>query len=326
MMFQQLNWFRIGLRTFKTALAVTLALLLVLWRGSPDPAFAAIGAIAAMSRTVADSARACMIQIGAVTIGALLAAVFLNFLPIAPYLLAGLGVLFLLAFCHVLHLENTAPLACIVFIVICMTNPSKHDLWWYSYNRLIDTVIGLLTALIINISIKPYHNRNMILRMLSSLRRSVMLEFLPAVLLYRYPNIAPLQRRLARLSEELNIFERQPVRRLLNRSAYLHAHRQEADWLHGCEQLVYRMAEELTALSHNDEEFLPNRRLQERLQLYGFHFPESQLAAGCSSAVMEYHLMRLLNACACLDDLLVLAGEIELRRSQDAGPSAFSTQ
>ena len=59
----------VGLRTVKTALAVTLALAAAGLFGSAMPIFSAIGAISAMSRTLGDAMKACLTQLVGCVIG-----------------------------------------------------------------------------------------------------------------------------------------------------------------------------------------------------------------------------------------------------------------
>ena len=65
----------VGMRTIKTALAVTLSLMVVEYYGASTAkvVFATIGAISAVGPTFTASLLACMTQICGVTVGALLA-------------------------------------------------------------------------------------------------------------------------------------------------------------------------------------------------------------------------------------------------------------
>ncbi len=141
---------------------------------------------------------------------------------------------------------------------------------------------------------------------LSCLRRLMMLEVLPCILLHEAVNFHNVQRALYHLSHELRIFEHRKRHRLL----YQHAQRRKAllddNWLHSCEQLLYRMHTELTALSAADPFCLPSPRVRERLRSYGVRLPQIP-HTHTHSHIMDYHVLRLLNICAYLDDMLAIA-------------------
>ena len=67
----------LGLRTVKTALAVTLALTAAELVHSTMPIFSAIGAISAMSRTLGDALTACLTQLAGCVCGCLIGLLFL---------------------------------------------------------------------------------------------------------------------------------------------------------------------------------------------------------------------------------------------------------
>ena len=82
----------VGLRTIKTALAVTLALLAAGLIGSATPIFSAIGAISAMSRTLGDAMKACLTQITGCIVGCTVGCLFAIMFPAVPPVLVGCGI------------------------------------------------------------------------------------------------------------------------------------------------------------------------------------------------------------------------------------------
>ena len=100
----------LGLRTIKTALAVTLALTIAGLLGSAMPIFSAIGAISAMSRTLKDALTACLTQLTGCVVGCVIGCLFLVMFPHTPPILIGLGViLVILLGLRLLNLQSHYP-------------------------------------------------------------------------------------------------------------------------------------------------------------------------------------------------------------------------
>lgn len=279
----------IGLRTVKTGLAVALALLFADLRGSPSPIFAAIGAIVAMSRSVSDAFPSCRTQFCGILLGAGFGAVFVNLFEGFRYIGVGLGLIALILLCVQLKLQFAVPLACMVFVSVCLSPASEA--FHYGANRLLDTSIGLATALVINLLIKPYNNRVQISSLFTHFLQAVPAPVGERVLYGRYPDLDPLRRQLRRISDELSVFEKQNVFRLPDHAAH-------AAYLRGCEQLAYTVVQELTALCAMDERGRLSPCNAAGLAALGLDVPESLPAPSQSEAdvVGNYHLAGLLRA------------------------------
>ena len=184
----------IGLRTVKTGLAVALALFFADLRGSTSLIFAAIGAISAMSRTVGDAFETCRTQLTGILLGAGFGALFVSLFSEFRYLGIGLGLMMLILLCVRLRLQFAVPLSCIVFVSICVS--PAGDAFQYGFNRLLDTTIGLATALVINVAIKPYNNSRRIADLLRQFHQSVPDFVSERVLHGRYPDLSPLREQL----------------------------------------------------------------------------------------------------------------------------------
>lgn len=287
------NKFRIGLRTVKTALAVALSLLAARLLGSTLPIFAAIGAISVMSRTLTDTLQECLTQLAGTLVGFMIASLFVLILPTPSFFLwMGLGTLVVILLCIRLKLNFAIPLACIVFADICLYSGDGAPVL-YGFHRFTDTVVGLVVALIVNMTIKPYNNGEQIKRMLLHIQQSFPEYLSERVLLGHYAELSPLSTSLRRLDEELRIFERQI---LPNKKE----HGQQATYLRGCQQLTRRMFEELTALCTMDVPGAPDADSLVRLAALGLTMPEQLPLPSHYSAedniVLNYHLRTLLDA------------------------------
>lgn len=280
---------RIGLRTVKTGLAVALALFFADLRGSPAPIFAAIGAIVATSRTVGDAFETCRTQFFGIALGAGCGVVFVSLFAGYRYIGIGLGLIALILLCVRLRLQFAVPLACIVFSSICLS--PAQDALGYGANRLLDTAIGLATALAVNVLIKPYNNSRRIAELLGQFRQAVPAYIDERVLHGRYPDLSPLGAQLNRISDELNIFEKQRLFRQRD-------HEAQAVYLRGCEKLAQSIWQELSALCAMDEKGHLSLENAAQLDALGLNVPDGVCAMPQSTAdvVGNYHLDNLLRA------------------------------
>lgn len=279
----------IGLRTVKTGLAVALALFFADLRGSTSLIFAAIGAISAMSRTVGDAFETCRTQLTGILLGAGFGALFVSLFANFRFVGIGLGLIALILLCVRLRLQFAVPLSCIVFVSICVS--PTGDAFQYGFNRLLDTTIGLATALVINVAIKPYNNSRRISDLLEQFRQSVPAFVSERVLHGRYPDLSPLKAQLDRISAELTIFEKQRLFRA-------HGHDEQAIYLRGWERLAQSVWQELSALCAMDEKGHLSAENAERLAELGLQIPDGICAMPQSTAdvVGNYHLDNLLRA------------------------------
>lgn len=288
------NKFHIGLRTVKTALAVSLSLLAARLLGSTLPIFAAIGAISVMSRTFSDSLQECLTQLAGTLIGVFIASVFVLLLPQPSFFVfMGCGTLLVILLCLRLRINFAIPLGCIVFADICLFTGSGSPVV-YGLHRFTDTVVGLVVALLVNLFIKPYNNHARISTMLTHIQESFPGYLSERVLFGRYADLSALSRSLRRLDEELTLFERQT---LPHDKA---ARQQEAAYLRGCQQLARRMYEELSALCAMDVPGAANADSLARLEGLGLPLPsplpEASHFSEQANIVLNYHLRTLLDA------------------------------
>ncbi|MBR3810895.1 MAG: FUSC family protein [Agathobacter sp.] len=157
----KLNYKRIhiGKRTFKSALAVLISLIIVSMFGTSvatsKMVFAFLGAMAAMENTFKQSLEACWTQIVGMILGAIMAAL-LSILPVPALIQVFIGVLLIIIIYNVLGLKYSPNLPCLVVLMSCM----NEDVYPFAYamGRLWDTAIGLAIGMTINVLILPYDN------------------------------------------------------------------------------------------------------------------------------------------------------------------------
>lgn len=161
-MLKKCSILRIGPRTLKTALAVTLSIIVVYFYGSSTSnlIFATIGALSAMGTTFKESLISCISQIAGVIFG-VIAGVLLLSLHMPPLLASGIGIIVVITFYNLLHLKFSPTLACIV--VVTISNLTGTTPFIYAMERIWDTAIGLAIGMLINLFIFPYDNSKQIL-------------------------------------------------------------------------------------------------------------------------------------------------------------------
>lgn len=165
---------RIGPRTLKTALAVTLSIIAVYFYGSSTSnlIFATIGALSAMENTFKDSLRSCISQIVGVIMGAVMGVCLLSF-HLPPLLASGIGIIAVITFYNLLRLKFSPSLACIVVVTIC--NLSDTTPFIYASERIWDTAIGLAIGMLINLFVFPYDNSKQIRNTIHRLDKELIL-------------------------------------------------------------------------------------------------------------------------------------------------------
>ncbi len=160
--------FHVGMRNFKTALAATLCALLY-FPINRNPTFACIGAIFGMGRDLDNSKenggnRLFGTIIGGI-IGMALFHLYVQFYPeggVHPLLFIFLfvGIVYLVLVCQVLFWPGAIQPGGVVLCIILFNTPVDTYIQ-YSMNRIFDTAIGVLIALLINIVLSPKRVRHL---------------------------------------------------------------------------------------------------------------------------------------------------------------------
>ena len=279
----------IGLRAVKTALAVALALLITDLAGFPSPIFAGIGAIVGMARTLQDSLREARTQFVGVILGGIIGLLLLLVDPTPAPWLAGLGVLAVIVLCCGFRVYYAVALSCIIVVSACVS--TEENVFLELGYRLINTSIGLVVSLSLNILIKPYNNRPRILTLLRKMAGLVPGYLRTCAVEGLYFDLSEYEALLRQLGDECRIYEQQFFHRR-------ESHRKDTAFLRGLSQLAERMIQELGTLSGMDSYGLPSPEVRERLRGLDITVPE-ELERKCSgedSAVMNYHISCVLDA------------------------------
>ncbi|MBQ2705866.1 MAG: FUSC family protein [Agathobacter sp.] len=209
----KLNYRRIhiGRRTFKSALAVIIAIIIVSMYGTSSSTsrmvFAMLGAMSAMENTFKQSVEACMTQIVGMLLGAVIAAL-VSFLPIPSLLMVGIGVVSIIVVYNLLGVHFSPNLPCLVVVMSCM-NAEVYP-FEYALGRLWDTAIGLAVGMIINVLILPYDNSLKIRQAFEYLEKEVIV-FLEDMFDgdKKYPDTEKMRKTIDEMASQLGIYSKQ---------------------------------------------------------------------------------------------------------------------
>ena len=138
---------KIGLRTFKTGIAVALSLMMVQILHLESVIFVSIAALIGMQPTVSDSWKVGGNRILGTIVGTLFGLLMALILP-GHFLLAGVGVVVLILLMNQLKIPEGITISCVVFISIFMN--TQNDILPYALSRLTDTFLGIGIALMVN--------------------------------------------------------------------------------------------------------------------------------------------------------------------------------
>lgn len=154
---------KIGLRTFKSGLAVFLCLLLI----PNEPFFACLTAVICLGDTVSNSVHTGINRGGGTIIGATSGLGFLyifrsleahipneRIAKLIIYLLIGLGIIVMIYICNILKRPGAINITCIAFLGVT-TAHAYSDPLFYAVNRSLETILGIIISILVNTLITP---------------------------------------------------------------------------------------------------------------------------------------------------------------------------
>lgn len=144
---------KIGLRTIKTAIAVTLCVIIANLFDFEYPFFMGMTAIISMDKTITNSLKMGRNRIFGTFLGACIG-IALSYIDRGNAFLCGLGIIILIQLCNFFKLQGAITIGGIVMIAI-MVHTDKTPLY-YGYYRTLHTLIGASISFIVNMTILPY--------------------------------------------------------------------------------------------------------------------------------------------------------------------------
>lgn len=149
---------KVGGRIYKTVIAVFLCFLIDAIRDTGVPFYAAIAAILCIQKTKEDSFQQAKNREIATIIGGIMGMIFLAFekyifyipIELLRYALLSFMLIPIIKFSILIRQEKGTFLMCVVFLCITVTHEGDISPISFAFNRIIDTTIGIVVALIVN--------------------------------------------------------------------------------------------------------------------------------------------------------------------------------
>ena len=152
---------KIGMRTIKTALAVTIAISISYLLNLNSPFFAAIAAIITLQGNIVDSFRMGRDRILGTIIGAVIGLAG-SYVALGNPIVIGIGIIGLIYVSNIINFNKTIAISSVVFVSI-MLNPDGGSILLYSLFRVLDTFVGISVAVLVNLAISPPFSRDIVI-------------------------------------------------------------------------------------------------------------------------------------------------------------------
>ncbi len=150
----------IGMRTIKTSIAVTISITLAYIFKLNSPFFVGVAAVIAMQGNLVDSYRMGRDRVLGTILGAAVGLLG-SLISAGNPIVIGIGIIIIIQICNKLEWNKSISIATIVFISIIMNVEQGKELY-YSLNRILDTMVGIIVAVIVNFVISPPLTKNRI--------------------------------------------------------------------------------------------------------------------------------------------------------------------
>lgn len=289
--FMKKQKFPVGLRTFKTALAIVLAMIAVDQLGATTTKliFAMLGAMAVVQPTFRESLDSCVAQTVGVIFGALMGVVLLM-LPLGPLIATWLGVILVITGYNLLRIRFSPSLPCFIVVMLC-TTPDIEPIS-YALGRIWDTAIGLGIGMLINVLVFPYDNSRKIRGIMESLDRDVIL-FLEEM--FDGDNILPCSdhaaKKIADVEQQMNLFASQFL--LLHRRRQL----RQLNLFRSCSAMAKELVAHLSVLSGMEQVGRLNVENRRRLKACGAAIKDERPLNSVmeQDVVTNYHVDKILD-------------------------------
>jgi len=193
----------IGMRNFKTAIAVFLCVVISNCLKVEYPFYVAIAAVVAMQNSVTGSIKTGGHRMLGTFVGALAGMLCALVIPGNPFMSA-LGIIVVIYLCNRLKWNESIAIASIVFCAI-MLNVKENNAVTYSVNRLLDTFIGITIAIIVNLFIFP-PNHLKILKEKNEELKMIVHDFIKEKIVFsKSVDMSLLNDKIEKLQNEINI-------------------------------------------------------------------------------------------------------------------------
>lgn len=198
---------KIGMRTIKTAFAVVLTIGFAQMINLRSPFFAGIAAIMAMQTSVSQSLIKGKDRMYGTITGGIIALVFSIVAPEKNIIIIGVGIIIIIYLSNMLKWKESTQISMIVYLSI-MLNFDAGSRFSYVFNRILDTLIGLIIGTIINYFIVPPKTGEKINIVFSEIDEDIKNTLNNIV--FNKPNISlePLRKQFVSLEDSYNTYKK----------------------------------------------------------------------------------------------------------------------
>jgi len=146
---------RIGMRNIKTSASVFLCLLVFEFFNRDNAVHACIAAIICMQNTIDDSFKKGLDRVIGTIIGGIAGAMVLFFIETYGneqllLFIIPLGIMILIEICVYLKLKQSVIICCVVYLSILITKHHEGGYILYTFNRVVDTTLGIIITISVN--------------------------------------------------------------------------------------------------------------------------------------------------------------------------------
>lgn len=156
----------IGMRAVKTSLTMAIILILYRFLGRSDIFLAMSAGVIGLQATIEGSIHSGIVRLIGTGLGGILGAamiVLITLLPLQEHEMLAreigvcLGVLLLISLCVSFDVKDAIVICLVVFFVVMLDDrmDSVQTAIHYAFSRMLDTAIGIIIAVVVNVSIRP---------------------------------------------------------------------------------------------------------------------------------------------------------------------------
>ncbi|WMJ75909.1 MULTISPECIES: FUSC family protein [unclassified Sedimentibacter] len=145
----------IGMRNIKTATAVFMCLLLFEFVNRESSIYACIAAVICMQNTIVNSFKKGIERIIGTVIGGVAGIIILFIVTSLGrdellIFIIPLGIIVLIEICVSIDMRQSVVICSVVYLIILVTKGHEDSYVMYTFNRVLDTTLGILIALLVN--------------------------------------------------------------------------------------------------------------------------------------------------------------------------------
>ncbi|MCF6465249.1 FUSC family protein [Clostridium sp. Cult2] len=277
---------KIGMRTIKTALAVSLTILISQLFNLRSPFFAGIAAIIAMQTSVSESFTTGKNRMYGTILGGIVALIF-SYFALESVLSIGIGIIIIIYTCNLFGWKKSVQISNMVFLSIIL-NYEEGSRLNYALYRTLDTLIGLVIGTLINYFIVPPKAEDKIIESIDNMYSE--LKNMVESIIWKDQNrtLENLKKYLVDVEENYNILKNDVKLNLCKPDNY-----HNYDWIFNTFENIYNHLSILFAIEKTPQLTEGNKRTLENL----FHKKIPLSSNGPLDEldlVYNYHLEKLL--------------------------------